>query len=161
MILAQAERLAVIVGSFATAVCLIVQGVHVLRTGLVLPFFYRPSPRSLRMKPVQRVCTAGLYLAPGLAVLGVLLQAALHSLPAPKRIEEWTEGRMGVLAILCLEAALGLYLLIRPSTMMGWVQSVYPELPPEKSPLARVIVRVIGAGWIAFAILSLRVAVLP
>jgi hypothetical protein len=160
MVSAQTQLLGVIVGSFATAVCLIIQGIHVLRTGLVLPFFYRPSPRSLRMNPLQRICTAGLYLVPGAAIIGVLLRAALHRLPAPKTIEEWSGSHVGALSIVCLMAALGLHLLIRPSAMVRWVQSAYPELPLEGSRLARLIVRVIGAGWIAFAILSVRLLLL-
>jgi hypothetical protein len=115
------------------------------------------------MKRLQRICTAAVYLIPGAATLHVLLRAALRKGLALRRITESSEHHMGQLPIVCLVcllAASGLYCVVRPSTMVGWVQKVYTETPPEKSALAFLIVRVIGAAWIAFAVVILYVVVL-
>src|SRR2546426_4227041 len=146
----------VISGVLIVAGCLMIQGVYCLKTGLILPFFLRPSPEALRMKLSQRVPHAAIYLVPAvLTFIAIPRMVMRHHVPLA-RVEEWSEAYKGPLLVVCFLIGSGVWLLLRPSTMVRWVQEAHPEAPPERwVGLGLVIVKMGGTLFLAFAVLIL------
>jgi tetrahydromethanopterin S-methyltransferase subunit D len=64
----------------------------------------------------------------------------------------WVRMQMESLVVVGLAAGSGLWLLIRPSTMMQWVQESHPEAPLD-SAVGSWIIRSVGMLLLVFAIL--------
>jgi hypothetical protein len=61
---------------------------------------------------------------------------------------------MDSLIVVLLAGGVGLWLIIRPSTMLGWVQQNHPDVPLDKN-VAFVIIRAIAGVMLILATLIL------
>ena len=102
----------------------------------------------------QRVEYAVGYILPGGVILVLLFEAALRRHVGLRRVEEWFAMHTGPLVVIFATGGFGLWLLMRPTIMVRWVQQANPETPFD-SRVAVVIVRVVAAVMLAFATLIL------
>jgi hypothetical protein len=89
--------------------------------------------------------SAAIHIVPGIAVLALLVMAGLkHHLTVSEAVKHLRAAWSGLLFVLVFAGG-GVYALVRPSGMLGWARSAYPDIP-EDDPFGLVLVRVIGAG---------------
>jgi len=135
----------VLLGAFLTAVFLATQGVHILVRGAFLP----ASPRlGARLAPRRRAFYAAFHFVSAIAILALLIETAIKHHVTLRLVGE----RLGPVYQLVLVAlsivAVGIWCIIRPSGMIGWIRHDHPDL--EDTPGILLTIRFIGAGFCAF-----------
>ena len=144
----------VVSGALVVALFLIVQGLYGLRTGVFLPFLLQPPASLRRRRTSQRIEYALGHILPGAAIVVLLIGTALRHHVTLRSVEGWFAMHTGPLIVICAASGFGLWFLVRPDTMVRWVQEANPETPLD-SRAAMVIVRVVAAILLGFAILIL------
>ena len=144
----------VIIGSLVTACLLFFQGVHILRTGNMRPFFEQPG--NLRgSRPTLRTgakfAAASLYTIPSVAVICILTLALFRN--DTHRLFEWLAGHIvGLVGGLFL-LTYGIVALLRPDIVLRWIGSAYPDYDlGQRSPSVQHFVRGLGAFVSAFGL---------
>lgn len=113
---------------------LLIQGLYVLRTGVVAPFFLAKVPPHLL--PLQRrIMYGSVHLIGAAWLLSLVGMALSHS----------SVGiGSGDIAFASVMAAGGLWFSIRPTTALKWAQSAHPDLQLD-NPFLLGVARIIGA----------------
>jgi len=114
----------VVTGALVVAFFLIVQGLYGLKTGVFLPFFLQSSSSVGRRKISQRIEYAVGYILPGAAILALLIKTAFRRHVTLRSAEDWFEMHTGPLIMICAMGGFGIWFLVRPGTMVRWVQKL-------------------------------------
>jgi formate hydrogenlyase subunit 3/multisubunit Na+/H+ antiporter MnhD subunit len=144
----------VIIGSLVTACLLLLQGVHIVRSGNMRPFFEQPGDLGEAhpsLKTLARLAGASLFAIPSLAVFGILLVAFLRN--DVHRVFDWLTGHvMAAIGGLFL-LIYGLVALLRPDVVIRWIASAFPDYDlGTRNPSVQHFVRGLGAFVVAFGL---------
>jgi len=144
----------VIAGSIVAAIVLLFQGIHILRSGNMRPFFVesrdlgRAEP-SLRSGP--KYTAAGLHVVASAMIFCVLTLALLKNGTAP--LFQWLTGHVGgVLGGLFL-LTYGLLSFLWPDVVLRWVSSAYADYDVGRDiPSIRYFARGLGVCLVALGL---------
>jgi hypothetical protein len=140
------------------ALGLILQGVHVLRTGIIVFFLVRPASSTVAKGGNERVRYALFYLGCGMLILGMLSYEALQSGTGLESIGMWAHDRAVPLLAWVSILVVG-YMLVRyPTTGLGWVRKAYPEIRSEDKRVL-FFLRILGLLFLYFAVIFLNVII--
>jgi hypothetical protein len=144
----------VIVGSLVTACLLLLQGVHIVRSGNMRPFFEQPGDLGAAhssLKTPARLAGASLFAIPSLAVFGILLVAFLRN--DAQRLFDWLRGHVVALIGGLFLLIYGLVALLRPDVVITWVGSAFPDYDlGARNRSVQYFVRGLGAFVVAFGL---------
>jgi hypothetical protein len=138
-------------GALLAAVFLFIQGIYILRSGTLVPFFFSRPAYALLPNRTARIGYAIFYLLIAFALSAVLVSAVMKTQPVPA---EWFANRGVALLGLIALFWVGVCALLRPSIILRWVQRTNPQLPSEDRSVL-VTARFVGGG-----ILVLTLAIL-
>lgn len=142
----------VIIGSLVTACLLLLQGVHIVRSGNMRPFFEQPTGEAhSSLKTSARLAGASVFAIPSLAVFGILLVAFLRN--DVHRLVDWLTGHVMPLVGGLFLLIYGLVAVLRPDVVIRWVASAFPDYDlGARNPSVRHFVRGLGAFAVAFGL---------
>ena len=127
-----------------TAILLLWQGIHILRTGRIAPFFMsNGSPLTLDNLP--RGTYGSFYIAAAASVTSLLIFAADQD--GFRRLLRWIEANGGMLFWLFLFGVVGLLYLAVPADMLRWSLSGRGIEPPYDPRLLR-LARLMGSAFL-------------
>jgi hypothetical protein len=156
MISSSEHSVFVVGGALVVVAGLVLQGIYTLRTGLLLAFFLRPSrAAALPLKLLHRVALAGLDLASAAAILAALSKLAQRHHVRLDVLAGWMGSHAGALVVSCLSVGTGLWLVLCPATMVGWLQEYHPGIAAGGSAMVSLILRFCGALAVACGLLIL------
>jgi hypothetical protein len=144
----------VIIGSLATACLLLLQGIHIFRSGSMRPFFEQPSHLGgvhPRLKPGTKFAAASLYTVPSLAIFCVLIFALFRN--DTHQLRDWLAGHVIALLGGLFLFTYGLLSLLRPDVVIRWIGAAYPDYDlGERNPSVQYFVRGLGVFLSAFGL---------
>jgi hypothetical protein len=148
--------MAIFISALATACLLLLQGIHILKTGDIRMFFLTSKsqdyPNSIRF--TRRLAGSLIYGAPACAIFALLIFAVMkngrHAMIS--RIATNSGNFIGgvILFTLALSA------IIWPDWYMNGLQAAHPSVDIGRyEGLGRGLLRVIGAFWLLFSLIVL------
>ncbi len=148
----------VVILSLATACLLLVQAIHILKTGDTHLFFLSKTREGLRRQTLAstKVGAVLVYGAPACAILLLLFLAATRSggTAIMRRIAEDFGNLFGGVLLF----SIGLLGVLSPTSILKGVQAAYPSADVDReSGFAAVLTRVLGAVLLGFGLLVLNV----
>jgi hypothetical protein len=97
-------------------------GIYVLATGFNFANFHPRHPSAKPMSFPMRLWAGILSLFPGILILDWLAEgAALRHVP-PLTLSQWIRTNSGLLANVFVISGIAIWILIRPATMIRWVE---------------------------------------
>ena len=146
----------IVVVSAATACLLLLQAIHVLKTGDTQMFFLCQRPRfpSNQTRSVTRIAGALMYGAPACAIFALLAFAAIRNGKAA--ILSWFSASAGNLVGGVILFTIGLSAVIWPDWILKGVQSAYPDTDVGvRAGFGAALTRILGAVLLGFGLLVL------
>jgi hypothetical protein len=118
----------VVVGGLATAFMLLLQGLHVLRSGDLRPFFEPPVhslPSRATLALDRRIAGAGLYIVPSIAIFWILA-GTLYRHGMHRTLAWFSDHGIGLVGGLFL-LTYGVVTLMRPDIVAHTIRRTYPD----------------------------------
>jgi hypothetical protein len=140
----------VIAAAIIVAFGSLIQGVYILRTGFLAPFFTSHEGVSTRLTLTRRLSYSLVYLFPGVAIVSILIAAINRRGEA---LRWWATNHLGMLFWITVFGLIGLWLLFRPASVIRSLRRSRPEIPDDLA--TRLLTRIIGAAFVLFAIVVL------